>query len=368
MARLLKFFIFMGFVMTFCAVIGAGVLFVVTAGDPLGFARTTLLRLSLEARAEDLKRSVSTDATEQIFTVEPGDTPTVIANELLRNNLIIDAQLFVDYVQVEGLDRQLEAGTYFLNQTQTIPEIAVTLTDSSKASILFRLLEGYRIEQIAEAIDQNPRFSFSGADFLTVTGPGATIDTTTAQRLGIPLGASLEGFMFPETYILPPSITALGLRDRLLQQFTTAVGNQIPVDASSQGLTMREIVTLASIVEREAVWEDEHPLIASVYRNRLAIGMKLDADPTVQYAAAETRDGWWPNITVADYQNVVSAYNTYLNTGLPPGPIANPGLAAIRAATYPESSDYFYFRARCDGSNYHNFAVNFEEHLANACT
>jgi UPF0755 protein len=115
------------------------------------------------------------------------------------------------------------------------------------------------------------------------------------------------------------------------------------------------------------VWDDEHTLITSVYRNRLDIGMKLDADPTVQYALQGARGRWWPNISPSDYTGVESPYNTYLNFELPPGPIANPSLSAIRAAIYPAESSYIYFRARCDGSNYHRFATTYDEHLANGC-
>jgi UPF0755 protein len=107
------------------------------------------------------------------------------------------------------------------------------------------------------------------------------------------------------------------------------------------------MVTLASIVEKEAVHPDEYPLIASVYRNRLTLGMTLDADPTVQYALSGQRGTWWPPLTADDYRNILSDYNTYINYGLPPGPIANPRLAAIRAAVYPAESSYLYFRGAC---------------------
>ena len=139
------------------------------------------------------------------------------------------------------------------------------------------------------------------------------------------------------------------------------------LDAGADGYTMYDIVTLASIIERESVWADENVLIASVYRNRLDIAMRLQADPTVQYGLDDSRGRYWTNITVEDYQGVNSLYNTYIYDGLPPGPIANPSLSAIRAAVYPASTNYIFFRAKCDGSNRHNFAVTFDEHLANGC-
>ena len=281
--------------------------------------------------------------------------------------LIGDVQLFIDYARVEGYDRRFEAGVYFLNQSQSIRQIAAILTDSSKSFIPFRTLEGARIEELADLVEDNGLFDFSGADFLALIAAGAAFPVDFAEWAGIPEGASLEGFMFPDTYQLPPDITPELLRDTLLRTFRERVGDRLRQDALAQNLTLYEAVTLASIVEREAVWRDEHTLIASVYRNRLDIAMALEADPTVQYGIQGARGAWWPQITRADYREVDSPYNTYRHGGLPPGPIASPSLSAIRAAIHPETSNYFYFRAACDNSHYHNFAVTFDEHVGNAC-
>lgn len=367
MLRLAKFLILFGFIVFFIGVVAGGFLFIVSGGDPINYVRTAYLRISLAGREDDLLASAGTDTTEHIFIIPLGSNPTTIAQELINDNLILDAQLFVDYVQVEGLDVQLEAGTYFLNQTMTIPEIALLLTDSRNSSITFRVAEGWRIEEVADAISQNPRFSFTGDDFLAVAGTNAPLSPDISAQYGFPSGASLEGFLFPDTYILPPSITAVGLIETLVTAFVDAVGEQVRLDAQADGYSMYDIVTLASIVERESVWDDENVLIASVYRNRLNIGMNLEADPTVQYAINGTRGSWWVNITVADYRGVDAPHNTYLYGGLPPSPIANPSLSAIRASVYPAESNYIFFRAKCDGSSYHNFAVTFDEHLANGC-
>jgi UPF0755 protein len=367
LSRLVKLIVFLGMVGLFTCAVGFGFVFILSGGDIIGFAQTTLLRLSLSSRQDDLERPAGTDATPRRFTINSGDSPTAVANNLLNAGLIRDADLFVDYVQFEGLDTQLEAATYFLNETQTIPQIAYVLIDSANSNIPFRILEGQRIEEIATLIDQNHLFAFTGQDFLNVVSSGAVIDPVFAAEMGIPVGASLEGFLFPDTYILPPEITPEGLRDELLENFKAKIGTQMAIDAAAQGYTMRDMVSLAAIIQREAVWDDEQPLISSVYRNRMTIGMKLDADPTVQYGLQGTRDSWWPRITAADYNDVISPYNTYLNNGLPPGPIANPGITAIRAAVYPAESSYYYFRAKCDGSGYHVFATTFEEQVANGC-
>lgn len=367
MLRLAKIVITLGFLALFFGAISLGFLMILSGGDPVGYLRTTYLRMTIATRQEDLERSVSTDTTEHILVIESGDTPYAIAGKLAAQNLVVDADLFVDYMVVEGLDVQLQEGAFFLNQTMTIPDIATTITDRANAGILFVILPGTRIEEIVESIDQVTRFQFTGSDFYNVVSPGAQIDPDLSEQLGIPVGASLEGFLFPDTYVVPPDTTAVEFRDMILQNFVDSVGSQLFKDAAEQDLTMRDAVIIASIAEREAVWDDEHALITSVYRNRLDAGMKLDADPTIQYALNGTRGRWWPNISPADYTSVESPYNTYLNFELPPGPIANPSLSAIRAAIYPAESSYLYFRARCDGSNYHRFATTYDEHLANGC-
>jgi UPF0755 protein len=136
-----------------------------------------------------------------------------------------------------------------------------------------------------------------------------------------------------------------------------------------QGLNVYRAVILASIVSREAIIEDEMPMIASVFYNRLASGGKLDSDPTVQYALGYNQEQktWWTNpLSLADLE-IDSRYNTYKYPGLPPGPIANPGLEALKAVAFPAQTPYYYFRAACDGSGRHLFAETFEEHLGNAC-
>jgi UPF0755 protein len=348
------------------AILCVGALFIVSGGQPVDFVQTSLVRLRLAGRQDDLNRSVGTDTTPVRFTISAGDTPRVIANNLYNAGLILDRDLFVDFVRANDIDVELEAGTYFLNRAQSLSQIANALTDSRSSQFLFRILEGWRIEEIAEVIDNNPYFGFSGADVLAVVGPGAQLDPEFVAYADIPAGASLEGFLFPDTYQLPAQVTPLLLRQYLTEQFAEQVGTELPRQANAQGLSLYEVVSLASIIQREAVHEDEHPMIASVYRNRLRDGMRLEADPTVQYPIGRPGN-WWPQITQADYSNVVSPYNLYLNFGLPPGPIANPGISAIRAAVNPAVSPNYYFRARCDGSGYHEFAVTFEEHVANAC-
>jgi UPF0755 protein len=366
MSRLIRILIVIIAALGACVILCGVSLFLISGGDPVNYLRTAYLRLTLAGRQADINRSMSADETPIRFNVSSGDTPRLIAQNLFNQGLIRDPSLFVDYVRINDYDTQLEAGVYFLSQSQTLAEIATALTDSRSSQFPFRILEGWRMEEVAEAIDNNPYFGFSGHDFLAVVGVGSSPDPDFAAFVGLPIGSSLEGFLFPNTYQLPAQVTPEMLRDFLTDEFMLQVGTELQADALAQGLSLHDVVTLASIVQREAVHDDESPLIASAYRNRMDIGMKLDADPTVQYPLGISGN-WWPQITQADYVNTISPFNTYLNIGLPPAPIANPGLAAISGVIYPQTSPYIYFRARCDGSGYHVFAETFEEHVGNEC-
>jgi UPF0755 protein len=363
MTRRLRLILLLGFVAI--VIVTAAALVIVPVRNGLSAAEIIYLRVWLARYDRALNTPVAADATPLIFTVSPGDTAASVGQNLFAGGLIADPVLFRNYARYRGLDSQLEAGTYFLNRAQALPDIAQTLTDSSKASVTIRILEGWRREQIAEAIDTNPLLQFSGTEFLAITAAGASVPGAFAAYVGLPPGISLEGFLYPDTYTLSPTATAADLRDTLLATFQERAGPDLRTAAQAAGLSLFEAVTLASIVEREAVIRDEQPLIAGVYLNRLAIGMKLDADPTVQYGIGYRSGSWWPGITQADYATAVSPYNTYLHAGLPPGPIANPALPAIRAAIYPQESGYYYFRADCAASGLHVFAVTFEQHIAN---
>ncbi|MFW5691380.1 MAG: endolytic transglycosylase MltG [Chloroflexota bacterium] len=359
-------------VMTLVVAVGiCGGLTFLLAGDQLmDGARTLVLRLQLATRQDELETAISNDPTTIRFVVDPGTSALGVGLKLEADGIITDGALFADYASLEGLDAQLDAGTFFINRAMNIKEIASALTTAAFSQITFSIIPGQRIEEVAANIDATaPYFTFSGAEFLAVAGRGAPIPPTFAQQNGIPQGASLEGFLFPDTYLLEPEITAIELRDMLINRFSEAITPELRQVATEDGYTMYDIVTLASIIEREAIFADEHPVISSVYRNRLESpdGWTLDADPTVQYGHPLVGPGnWWPRITRADYRGVISPYNTYINRGLPPGPIASPSFSAIEAAVSPMETPFFFFRADCRGDNRHDFFITYEDHL-NAC-
>jgi UPF0755 protein len=179
----------------------------------------------------------------------------------------------------------------------------------------------------------------------------------------------MEGFFFPDSYILPRSTTVDQLLETIARNFTLHISDDMRAGFAAQGLDVYQAVTLASIVERESIQDSEQALIASVFINRLNVGMTLGSDPTVQYALGynSVQNTWWTNPLSLDDLKFDSPYNTYVYAGLPPAPIANPSLEALQAVVFPEVSSYYYFQAKCDNSGYHTFAETFEEHLANGC-
>ena len=322
----------------------------------------------LEANAAKLEQPAGTDDTPVTFTISPGETVIQIATRLQEQGLVIDAELFRRYVQYHEMDTTIEAGEFTLRQTMTIPEVAEALQRGLIAEQEVTIQEGLRLEQVAAAVAAQT--TIPEDEFLTLVTTGWRDAGLAYDFLAeIPPGATLEGFLFPETYRLPEEATALDLLNRMLQTFDARVTPEMRAAGTVHDMTFYELMAMASIVEREAVLDEERPFIASVYFNRWNSDWLLNADPTVQYGMASQAGWtgeWWPQLTPEDYQSVVSPYNTYLNLGLPPSPICSPGLASIEAVAYPADTDYFYFLADCtknDGS--HLFAVNEEQHLAN---
>jgi len=302
------------------------------------------------------------NGTEQPFTVETGESVDSIASRLEVVGLIRNAGAFRSYLIYSGLDTTIQSGEYKLSAAMSAIEIARKVQDATPEEVTFVVLPGWRLEEIAASLTTSG-LSFSPEEFLSAArAPHSDYDF-----LGN--ASTTEGFLFPDSYIVPRGVTADDFVNGLLRNFALHLAPDIKNQFQRQGLTVYQAVTLASVVEREAVQDEEKPLIASVYLNRYKINMKLDADPTVQYALGYSliNQSWWTSpLSLIDLQ-VNSPYNTYVNAGLPPTPIANPSLDALRAIAFPADTNYLYFRAKCDGSGYHEFSATFDEHLQNGC-
>ena len=333
------------------------------------------LSVYLEANRDRLSVAASAQKQPVPFVVAPGTPAKAIAQDLQTAGLINDALLFEAYVRVQGLSSKLEAGTHTLSPDMTIPEIADVLQNALAPSITVTVRPGWRLEQTADVLNKS---SANSGDAYRQAATAADLSGLTPEDRKrysflqfLPAGQGLEGYLYPDSYELPrEGATAADLLKRQLDEFEAKV---MPVywEAVAQDPAtpdLHQVVTLASIVEREAVLDEERPTIAGVYLNRLARGMRLEADPTVQYAMGfqPATGQWWKTpVFLEEYSQVDSPYNTYLTSGLPPGPIAAPRLASIRAVLNPEQHDYLYFVAEPGGSGRHIFSRTFEEHLEN---
>ncbi len=322
----------------------------------------------LSANQDQLEQPAGTDATPIEFEIQPGESLNAIANRLLQIGLISDPELFRRYLQYNKLDQGIEAGKFTLAKTMTIPDVARALQQGRRDELTVTVPEGKRIEEVADIVAAQVPQIDSG-EFLLLAGDASLWKSQFPFLSDVPQSGSLEGYLFPDTYRLPLETDARDLIGRMLSNFDAKVTPQMRANAQAAGRSMWDVTRLASIVEREAVVAEERPLIASVYLNRLDQGWPLDADPTIQYALGQSREpgNWWPDLTLEDYQGVIADYNTYINPGLPPGPIANPGLGSIQAVIDPQPSEFFFFRASCSGDGTHQFARTLEEQFANEC-
>lgn len=308
----------------------------------------------------------ATDSSTQVFTVQPGATAAQIGEQMQQRNLILSSVGFRRVVDAKGVGAQLAAGDYEVSRSMSTEQIVDLIASGQvKRGLIATIPEGWRAEQIADRLESvgfAPREEFLRAVADPRSIPGL-------ENLLGELPPTLEGYLFPWTYEVKEPVSGTQAAEQMVRLFAERQLPELRRGAASVGLTPREVIVLASVVEREAQQAAERPTIAGVYLNRLERGMPLQADPTVQYAVAN-RDlraaaayGYWKrDLTVPDLQ-LDSPYNTYVRDGLPPGPICNPGEASLRAVLQPERTDYLYFVARGDGS--HLFARTLAEHNQN---
>lgn len=321
--------------------------------------------MRLLTQEEKLLKPFNPGGESLFFEIQPGESTYSITNRLRQAGIIQDEGVLRDFLVYAGLDTSLQSGEFMLSPRMTAIEIAWALQDATPEEITFRILPGWRLEEIAASLPTSG-LEFSTGEFLALAkNPPQRFELT--QQL--PPGASLEGFMFPDGYRLRRKVSVRGFFETVLQNFQIKVDQELQNGFARQGLDLHQAVTLASLVQREAVVQDEMPIIASVFFNRLEAGMKLDSDPTVQYALGYNRKKgtWWTNPLSLEDLKVNSSYNTYVYPGLPPGPIASPGMEALQAVAFPAQTPYFYFRSACDESGRHTFAETFEQHVQNAC-
>ena len=289
---------------------------------------------------------------EKIIHIESGSTVDKIASQLKEEEIIVDPLIFKFYLQFRGLSQQLRAGHYRLSSEMTISQIIDKLVAGKMASYKLTVPEGVTVENIAQRLEKE---GIKKEVFLEIARKKGLKFLSRSQAEKDEIIYSLEGFLFPDTYQIPYGSSAQEIVAIMVQGFKERIEIlQSEIDESAYNTA--EIITIASLIQAEGRLDNELPIISSVIYNRLDRGMKLQIDATIQYILPERK----ARLLYSDLK-VDSAYNTYLNHGLPPGPINNPGLKAIKAALRPAETDYLYYVAIGDGE--HKFTKTYREHL-----
>jgi UPF0755 protein len=289
------------------------------------------------------------DAPTVRVTIPPGATMRAAAESLHHAGVIRSPKLFQLYAKLRRSDRGIKAGTYLLQEHESWGSVLAALRSGRGVVNVVIVPEGFTLAQIGSLLE-------SKLDASRDSVVAAVSDTALLHRLDVPT-PNVEGYLFPDTYFFPPGTTPRAAVLSMVREFEQHWRPEWTARLDTLAVSRHDVITLASIVEREAKRPEERPVIAAVYWNRLRKGMLLQADPTVQYALPQ-----YQKRLRNRHLAVKSPYNTYRYRGLPPGPIASPGVASVRATLYPANVPFLYFVAHPDG--HHEFRVKLEEHNA----
>jgi UPF0755 protein len=314
----------------------------------------------------------SKKAQEVNFTISAGQGAGDIAQDLKEQGLLRSELIFKTYVWGGGRDKSFKAGRYSLNTNMSVKEIVdkITSGETLKQVETIKIIEGWHLNKIAGYLEDKELFS--GEDFLDITGH-PLVDYRNNRDLPKPADFSatfdflrskpayygLEGYLFPDTYEVYKNVSPSNVVVKMLSNFDKKVTDDMRADIQQQGKTLHEIVTMASLLEKEVQTEEEMKIVSGIFWDKIDRGEPLRSCATLAYILGEDK----PRYTIADTE-IDSPFNTYQNPGLPPSPVGNPGLKAIKAAIYPTETDYNYFLSPL-GSDSTVFSKTWEEHLRN---
>ena len=281
------------------------------------------------------------------ISISKGSTLIDISTELYNKKVIKNRSSFILAVKMLGYEKDIPAGKFNIDNVSTNYSLVNKLINSVNISKKVTILEGWSIDEIAEKLHSS--LKIDKKSFLNASKNKALLDKWDIKS------NSFEGYLFPNTYQFAEDVSPIKIIDKMVSEYKKNVTKKMYDRMSKINLNENEVLTLASIIEGEAIYDSERPTISGVYHNRLKKGMRLQADPTIQYIIDDS-----PRRLLNKDLKIKSPYNTYLNHGLPPGPINNPGLESIKAALYPEEIDFLYFVAKGDG--YHTFSKTEKEH------
>lgn len=307
--------------------------------DLLIISVTSLILISLIHLYIILFVPPSSEAVWKEVVISKGASFKEIKLLLRKEGIIKNGYTFDILGRAFGITRKIRVGYYSMSPAMPMIEVLKALKNGDIIEYTISIPEGFTIEDIADILEKTGLAAKS--DFFSITH-----DRSYIESIGIEAN-SLEGYLFPDTYLFPKGITAQEIAERMVGRFRGVITPELESRAKGLGFTIKEIITLASIIEREAKVDSERSLISAVYHNRLRKGMLLQADPTAIYGRKRLNE----KITRKDLKSN-SPYNTYRIRGLPPGPIANPGKKAIIAALYPANVDYLFFVSKNDGTHY----------------
>lgn len=307
---------------------------------------------------------MQTASEEVAFTVAPEQDVAAIAQALSQQGLISSPFYFTMYVHYQGIDRRLQHGAYTLNKNMSIRDIARALSqgDARGRERVITIIEGWRISDMAEYLVKEG--AIASVDELTAMA--ARADNCDRERVctvsfvaDIPAGSGLEGYLFPDTYRIFKDAETPDIIAKMLNTMDAKLTEDMRQAIVAQNKSLHDIITMASIIEKEVRTAEDMRIVSGIFWNRLDIGMALQSDATLSYALNDKK----PAHALAELE-FDSPYNTYKYRGLPPGPIASPGLNAITAAVYPDETDYLYFLSNLEtGQTY--FAETLDEHNRN---
>ena len=300
----------------------------------------------------------------RLVDIPAGANAATIGELLYREGLIHNQQVFQYYVRRNVLGHRFIAGTYNLSPSLSLEQIATKLTTGEVYSetIWFTIPEGFTIKDIALRLEERGLVDSNSFLAFAEQPPGSIMEEFPFLKEvnSSEVEYLLEGYLFPDTYEVSPGIGMAEIAAMMLRRLDQIITDEAEERISELDTDLHEVLTIAAMVEREGRVDHERPLISGVIYNRLAIGMRLQIDATIQYALGETKEF----LTCRDLE-IDSPFNTYLHDGLPPGPIAAPGEASIMAALYPEPSDYYFYNYKYDGSGEHFFSRTLQEHNEN---
>lgn len=323
--------------------------------------------LSVYLARETLTKTKIPEDLHASLEIRSGESVRSICHQLSLLHPSLNERLCRSYLVYRGADRKLEPGTFSIPAGLYVHQVFDYIADPANSDRTLKIFAGWRLEEIADAIDQLKLKHLPSNSLLPkMKEPGSEFIST----LQLNDHQSLEGYLLPGEYTFGPQISS----EELLWQLSAharelLTSGALQFNYKGIDLSPNETLTLASIIQRETIIAEEMPRIASVFFNRLAIDMPLQTDPTVQYALGydAVSGSWWKaQLTIRDLETN-SPYNTYRVTGLPPSPISSPSREAIKAVLNPESTEFLYFRAKCDGSGEHIFSFTYQEHLEKAC-